>query len=152
TTNGSTSQSTLQDLGNGNFRLTLPTSITSTATYSGQTVTTTISGTVVANATMPTSFGVTGFPSPITAGTPGTVTVTAKASNGSTATGYLGTIHFSSSDPQAGLPADYTFTTADNGVHTFSVTLKTAATQSITATDTANGAISGSQTGIMVNP
>src|SRR5207237_2477636 len=74
---------------------------------------------------------------------------------GAVADGYVGTVHFTSSDPQAILPADYTFTGAgagkDNGVHTFTATLKTAPVQSITVTDTVTGA-TGSQTGIVVQP
>ena len=93
---------------------------------------------------------VTGFPSPVTAGTAGTVTVTAKDAFGNTTPNYVGTVHFTSSDGQASLPADYTF--KGNGTHTFKATLKTAGTQSITATDTAAGTINGSQTGISVNP
>ncbi len=50
-----------------------------------------------------------------------------------------GTAHFTSSDIQAVLPANYTFTGVDAGVHVFSVTLKTAGSQSITATDTVTG-------------
>ena len=96
------------------------------------------------------SLAVTNFPSPITAGTQGSVTVTAKDASGNTATDYRGTVHFTSSDTQAGLPANYAFTAADAGVHNFNVTLKTAGTQSITATDTATGSITGSQSGITV--
>jgi hypothetical protein len=44
---------------------------------------------------------------------------------GNAVVGYNGTVHFSSTDTQAGLPADYTFTAADAGVHTFAVVLKT---------------------------
>ncbi len=95
---------------------------------------------------------VTGFASPTTAGTTGTFTVTVQDAFGSTATGYRGTVHFTSSDGQAGLPADYTFTAADNGVHTFMATLKTAGTQSITATDTVESSNTGTQGGIVVNP
>ena len=53
-------------------------------------------------------------------------------------------MYFTSSDPQAVLPADTTLTA---GIGTLSATLKTAGTQSITATDTANAAITG--TGII---
>ena len=98
------------------------------------------------------SFSVSGFPSPTTAGVAGAVTVTALNSNGTTDTGYLGTVQLTSSDPQAVLPANCTFTAADQGVHTFTVTLKTAGNQSITATDTATGAVTGSETGITVTP
>ncbi len=97
------------------------------------------------------SFGVTGFPSSTTAGVAGTITVTPKGANGSVLTGYTGTVHFTSSDPQAGLPANYTFTAADQGVHTFNVTLDSAGTQSITVADEPNG-LPGSETGITVNP
>jgi hypothetical protein len=101
------------------------------------------------------SFAVTDFPTVITAGSADSITVTAKDGNGNTAPGYTGTVHFTSSDPQATagneLPADYTFTTADHGVHTFTnVTLKTSGLQSITATDEPAGVITGSQTGISV--
>jgi len=70
--------------------------------------------------------------------------------DGSTNTGYLGTVRFTSSDPQAMLPADYTFTAADAGVHTFSATLKTAGSQSITTTD--GTGLNGTDTAILVNP
>ena len=56
------------------------------------------------------------------AGTAGTVTVTAEDPYGNTATGYTGTVHFTSSDSRAVLPAATTLT---DGVGTFSVTLKT---------------------------
>jgi hypothetical protein len=101
--------------------------------------------------TQPT-LSVSGFPSNNPAGTPGHLTVTATLPpNGATETGYRGTVHFSSSDQQAGLPADYTFTAADNGSHTFSVTLKTAGSQAITVTDATNG-LAGTQSGITVGP
>ncbi len=100
-----------------------------------------------------TNLVVTGFTNPVTAGTAGTVTVTAKDAGGNTVSSYRGTIHFTSTDGQATLPANYIFTAADNGVHTFTngVTLKTAGTQSIIATDTVTSSITGSQTGITVN-
>jgi hypothetical protein len=93
-----------------------------------------------------------GITSPTTAGTAKSVTVTARDAYGNTATGYRGTIHFTSSDAAADLPGDYSFTAGDNGSHTFSgaVTLKTAGSRSVTATDTASSSISGSQPGISV--
>jgi hypothetical protein len=92
---------------------------------------------------------VSGLPSPTVAGVAHNLTVTAKDASGNTATGYTGTVHFTSSDPAAVLPADATLT---NGVGTFSVTLKTAGTQSVTATDTVTPSITGSQSAIVVNP
>ena len=93
---------------------------------------------------------VTGISNPVTAGTSGTFTVTAMSPSGGTDTSYMGTIEFSSTDSQAGLPASYTFTGADAGTHTFTVTFKTAGSQAITATDTVNGFIIGTESGIVV--
>jgi hypothetical protein len=79
------------------------------------------------------------------------VTLSALDPYGNVATGYLGTVRFTSTDPQAGLPADYTFTAADAGARGFTVALRTAGTKAITATDSANG-LTASQTGIVVTP
>jgi hypothetical protein len=76
----------------------------------------------------------------------------AKNADGTTNTGYAGTVHFTSSDARAVLPANYTFTAADLGVHTFTVTLKTAGTQSLAATDTVTGSLTGFELGIVVKP
>jgi hypothetical protein len=97
-----------------------------------------------------TWFTVSGFPTSVTAGTPGSFTVTARDASGQVFTGYTGTVHFSSSDGRALLPADYTFTAADQGVHTFNATLTTAGSQWIEASDTSNFAVNGSQSGITV--
>jgi len=91
---------------------------------------------------------VTGIPDPVTAGAASPVTVTVLDDSNHVVTGYAGTIHFTSIDTQAGLPADYTFTAADAGSHTFTnaVVLRTLGAQTVTATDTADVAITGSQT------
>ena len=101
-------------------------------------------GSVNVSASAATHFSVSA-PSASTAGTAFSVTVTALDSTGATATGYMGTVHFTSSDAQAGLPADYTFTAGDNGIQTFpnGVTLQTGGPQSVTATDTATSSITG---------
>jgi alpha-tubulin suppressor-like RCC1 family protein len=121
---------------------------TATAAITGS-----LSGIVVI-AAAPATLVVSGFPSPSVVWTKHSLTVAASDRYGNTATGYRGTIHFTSSDPKAVLPANYTFVAADNGVHVFSlaVTLKTVGTRSITATDTATATIHGSQTGIVVSP
>ena len=115
-------------------------------------------GSVVSRTINPAvSFAVYGIATgqPVTAGQQESITVAAKDTGGNPATGYTGTIHFISSDPQAILPADYTFTSADNGVHNFNwntggVTLVTAGTQSVTATDKSHSSITGTQSGIQV--
>ena len=82
----------------------------------------------------------------VTLGTPFNITVTALDPSNGVVTTYSGTVHFSSSDSQAVLPANSTLT---NGAGTFSVTLKTAGAQTVTATDTATG-ISGTSGSISV--
>jgi len=95
---------------------------------------------------------VTGITDPITTGTSSDVTVTARDGFGDVATAYRGTVTFTSSDSSATLPANYTFVSDDAGVHTFTggVTLFSVGEQSVTATDVAVGAITGSQTSITV--
>ncbi len=97
------------------------------------------------NTTGVTHFGVSA-PANAVAGTPFNVTVTALDSNEQTVANYVGTVQFTSTDPQAMLPSNYTFTGGDQGVHVFSVTLKTAGSRTITVTDTVNGAITGNDT------
>jgi hypothetical protein len=95
---------------------------------------------------------VSGYPSPTTAGASHAFVVTAEDRYANVATGYTGTVYFTSSDARAGLPANYSFSASDAGVHTFSATLKTAGTQSITAADTAASSLTGTDGGIVVNP
>ena len=80
-----------------------------------------------------------------------TLTVTAQDGQGNTATGYTGTVHFTSSDSTGTLPSDYTFQAGDNGSKTFSVTLNSAGTRTITATDTATSSITGTTGNIAVS-
>ena len=76
-------------------------------------------------------------PSTTTAGQAFNVTVTARDKYGNLATGYRGTVKFTSSDKSVGvfLPPNYTFIEADNGVHTFSVTLVKPGKQTVTVKD-----------------
>jgi hypothetical protein len=139
------------DAGVHAFTVTLKTAGTQSITLSDIRMTT-LSGTQAGIRVTPAAVGallVTGFPA-TTAGVAQTFTVTARDAYGNTVPGYLGTVHFTSTDSQAVLPADYTFTTADAGAHTFSATLKTGATQTISATDTASSSVTGAQTGITV--
>ena len=114
-------------------------------------MTSSITGTqsgITVNVGSTAQFAVSGFPNPTTAGAAHSVTVTAEDAYGNATPGYTGTVHFTSSDAQAVLPANYTFTVGDAGSHTFTnaVTLKTAnLSQAITATDTVTGSITGSE-------
>jgi hypothetical protein len=90
-------------------------------------------------------------PAAATAGSSFGITVTAFDASNVVASAYTGTVRFTSTDTQAVLPANYTFTAADHGRHTFTVTLKTAGSQTLTATDTATASVKGSQA-VTVNP
>ena len=92
---------------------------------------------------------VTGSPTSVTAGTSVSFTVTAEDTFGNTATGYTGTVHFTSTDTLATLPGD---TTLANGTETFKVTLKKAGNQNLTATDTVTTSINGTSSTIAVAP
>jgi len=87
-------------------------------------------------------------PASAAAGTAFNFTVTAKDSFGNVATGYAGTVKFSSTDAQAVLPPNSALT---NGTGTFSATLKTAGVSTITGTDTVNGSIAGISGNIAVS-
>ena len=97
--------------------------------------------TVVSGAGVTTHLSVTS-PGTVTTGVPFNVTVTALDSTNAVATGYTGTVHFTSTSAGT-LPGDYTFLAGDNGTHTFSVTLTTLGAQSVTATDTSTASITG---------
>lgn len=110
------------------------------------------SATITVNPGDAVSLGVTGIADPITKGTPSNVTITAYDTYENTATGYLGTVHFTSTDTAATLPGDYEFQAGDNGVHIFAggVTFQTVGQHSVTATDTTDATITGTQSGIGV--
>jgi sugar lactone lactonase YvrE len=82
------------------------------------------------------------YPGPQQAGVSFEMTVRALDQYGVVADGYRGTVHFSSSDPSADLPANYTYTAGDHGSRTFEFTLNTVGVHSITATDVANPSLS----------
>jgi hypothetical protein len=86
----------------------------------------------------------------VVAGTAQSFTVTVRDAYGNLASGYRGALAFATSDTQAALPASYTFTAADAGTHTFSVTFKSSGGQAFTASDSANAAIIASQRDIQV--
>src|SRR5207253_3997596 len=86
-------------------------------------------------------------PGAATAGNAFSFTVTALDAFNNTATGYAGTVHFTSSDGAANLPSNSTLT---NGSGTFSGTLKTAGSRTITATDTVSSSITGTSNTIAV--
>src|SRR5207244_1380394 len=89
---------------------------------------------------------VSGFPAHVTAGVSYPFTITAQDPYDNITPSYQGTVMFGSSDGAARLPASYTFTSADAGVHNnFMATWNTAGAQSISATDTLDAGITGSE-------
>jgi hypothetical protein len=95
-----------------------------------------------------THFTVIG-PSAVNAGTPFHLTVTARDGHGHVVPGYTGTVHFTSTDHLATLPANARLT---GGIGTFTATLRTAGKQRITATDAAKSSIKGTSNAIGVAP
>jgi hypothetical protein len=90
-----------------------------------------------------THFVVSG-PSSVSSGTPFSITVTAVDAYGNVATGYRGTVKFSSSDHNAALPGKSSFTASDQGVHTFAgLVLRKKGSHTITVYDVNNGSILG---------
>jgi hypothetical protein len=88
-------------------------------------------------------FVISGAPHGTEPGEPISLTVTALDRYGNVATGYAGTIRFTSNDRAAVLPASYTFTARDAGVHAFTVTLKSPGLRWVRVMDTSRHPIGG---------
>jgi RHS repeat-associated protein len=94
---------------------------------------------------------------PVTSGQTGagqqfTAKVTALL-GGNPDTGYVGTVQLSSNDPHAaGLPGSYTFLGTDGGTRSFTVTLETAGTRTVTAIDASLASVHATSSGIGVTP
>lgn len=105
---------------------------------------------LLAQAGQPVSkFGLENIPATFTANaSPISFTVTALESNGNVSTSYAGTVVFSSTDPNAQLPSSYSFKPADQGRHTFSLSLsfKTVGTQKLTVQEQGNPLVKGEKT------
>ncbi len=103
---------------------------------------------IVVNAAQVSQFAVSA-PVDSTTGTPFSVTVTAEDAYGNLVSNYTGTVHFSSTDSAASLPANYAFQAADDGSHAFTnaVTLETGSllgtATTLTATDTVKSTVTG---------
>jgi hypothetical protein len=120
---------------------------TITATEAGNVLITGTSGPITVSSNAATHFSVSA-PGSVTAGSAFNFDVTARDQFNNTATGYAGTVHFTSSDGSATLPVNSTLT---NGTKTFSATLRTEGIQTITATDTVTSSISGTSNGVAVS-
>ena len=122
---------------------------TITATDTANSLINGTSNAIAIGAAQPAHFALTA-PASATAGIAFTFTVTVQDQFNNTVTFYPGTVHFTSSDPAATLPADGHLPTS--GVGTFSATLHTTGTQTITATDTVITTLTGTSGPILVTP
>jgi len=134
--------------GVGNFSVTFSTTGTQhlTVTDTSASITGTSGSVTVTQST--THLSVTAATT-ATAGNSFVVTVKAVDGGGNVVTSYAGTVKLTSSDSAAVLPAN---STLSSGQHSFTVTLKTAGSRTVTATDTANSGISGTTAAITVAP
>ena len=130
------------DAGSKTFSATLKTAGLKTITAKDTAVNTiTGSAQVTVNPTTASQFTFSST-SQTTAGSPFSITITAKDAYGNIATGYIGTVHFTSTNDTAvsvNMPTDYTYTATDAGSHTFTgVILITAGPRGINVDDTVN--------------
>jgi hypothetical protein len=103
-------------------------------------------GGITVNAAVASKFLISA-PLTVTAGVPFSLTLTVEDAFGNVVTGYAGTVHFTSGDRTATLPAMYTFRAQDKGVHTFTgLVLRKTGKQKITITDTLQSALTAGVT------
>jgi PKD repeat protein len=134
--------------GTKTFSVTLNTGGSWTVSVSDGPITGTSPAINVEAAAVATQFSVTtDAADPQPAGTAFNVTVTAQDAGGATVTDYAGNIQFSSTDVAAVLPADDTFDGTEGGTKTYSVTLNTEGSWTVSVSD---GTISGSSATINV--
>jgi hypothetical protein len=86
----------------------------------------------------PMSLAIGGTPPSVVAGTTTPFTVSALDGAGNLATSYRGTVRFDTNYPNTTIPANYTFTSADGGSHTFSFTPRASGSHFLAVTDTTN--------------
>jgi hypothetical protein len=133
-------------LGVGNFSATLKKAGAQTITATDATITGTSNNLAVSAAAV-ASLSVD-VPSPAFAGSATIAQVYPYDAYSNLVSGYTGTLHFTSTDGAAVLPADAAYT---NGFYN-SVKFNTTGTQTVTATDLANGSITGTSNNVTVNP
>ncbi|TNF27308.1 MAG: hypothetical protein EP329_19680 [Deltaproteobacteria bacterium] len=90
------------------------------------------------------SLAVTPSDAEVAAGVTTSIVVRANDAFGNRATGYTGTVHFTTTDGQATLPGDYAFGAGDAGQHVFGgVVFRTVGAQTVTVTDLASASLTG---------
>ncbi|KFA93465.1 lamin tail domain-containing protein [Archangium violaceum] len=140
----------LADEGSRRFDFTLEKAVSTTITVT-DTAGLTASHTVSVSHAPASSLVMVAPSTPLEAGVAFTVDVTLKDAYGNVATGYTGTLGFTSSDPKLVPPASGELTSADAGHKVFSVTLKTAGEQSLSVKDLARAFLADTASSLMVN-
>ncbi|MDZ7374649.1 MAG: hypothetical protein ONB23_11860, partial [candidate division KSB1 bacterium] len=97
------------------------------------------------------AFELSGYPTAVTAGNSVPVRVTVKDAWGNVKADYTGTVRYGTSDPQGQVPQNYTFSSADGGIHDAVVVLKTAGSQRIWVQEL-DGSPADTTAGILVEP
>jgi hypothetical protein len=97
-----------------------------------------------------THFSVTGVPSRVQVGQSFVVTITALTARNAVDGSYLGTVHFTSTDPLALLPADYTFRRGNHGKVRLHVTLESPGRCTIAVDDVTKPTAKGTSAKITV--
>ncbi len=130
------------------FTGTLKTAGTQSVTVN-DTVTTSMTGTAsgLVRAAAISTYTVVPTPTTLAGGATVSMVVTARDPFNNVATSYIGTVHFTYSDTATSMPANGTLTT---GVRTFSATLKTAGTRTVTVSDSVTATISGVSANVTV--
>ena len=142
----------IPDHGTHNFQFTLPTArittCTATSGYGQTNISESFSVNVLAGGGGGGArFHISKLTSPSPAGMRDSVRVTVADGYGNRVKSYRSRVHFTSTDPRASLPADYTFTAADSGSHVFDgVILRTAGRQSVTVADVQTSSVKGRKT------
>lgn len=108
---------------------------------------------VIGPALAATTLEISGAPATVGNGAAFSLTVTVRDQDSNVFLDYVGIVHFTSSDGTAVLPADYTFTVGDAGVHTFTgLSMTTEGDQTVTVTDTVDAALTDTVTITVMAP
>ena len=131
------------------FKLRTPGSQTVSAQTADGNVLRSVTFTVVAASAAPPTQLALSTSASVIAGGVNSLLVYARDASGAATAALAGTVHFSSSDANAVLPADYLFTSSDRGQHSFSLQLLSAGTQQVSVSLTG---LAGASQSVIVGP
>jgi hypothetical protein len=100
----------------------------------------------------PASTLVVTTPASVAAGTSFSFTVTVQDTSGNTVTDFEGAVQFTSTDSLVSLPGTYGFTNTDQGTHTFTATMHTAGSRTLSATMVGSPGVTSTATITVTGP